>query len=343
MSEHTLLNTLYITTPGGYLHLDNDTVRVEKDEQTILRVPLHHLGGVVVFGHTLLSPGLLHRCADDGRQVVWLDFAGRFKARLSGAVSGNVLLRRDQYTVTQDPDRATAVARRVVAGKLQNCRTSVMRSAREAESGEEELRVTARVLADLLPKVAEAEDTDTLRGLEGHAARTYFGTFNQMMRVDDARLAFVKRTRRPPRDPINALLSFLYTLLAADCVSAAESVGLDPQMGCLHGLRPGRPALALDLMEELRPALADRLVLTLINRQQVTGNDFEERPGGAVEMSAAARKTVIVAWQERKQEEVHHPVLDQKLPWGLVPHVQARLMARVFRGEMEAYEPFLHR
>ncbi len=342
---HQLLNTLYLTTEGAYLRLDHDTLRVEVERETKLQVPIHHLGGIVCFGDVLVSPAALARCAQDGRFVVFLDRNGRFQARVEGPISGNVLLRCAQHAAMREMDTTLRIARHIVGGKIQNSRQIILRAARDTDdpSDSEALRQTAEALANVLGRVPLAEDLDYLRGLEGEAARKYFATFDRMVREDRATFTLNGRNRRPPTDPVNALLSFLYALLMNDCVAALEGVGLDPQMGFLHALRPGRAALALDLMEELRSVFADRLALTLINRKQVAGSQFHARPGGAVHLEDAARKEVIVAYQKRKQEEITHPVLDQKMPLGLVPHVQARLLARVLRGDLEAYPPFLLR
>lgn len=340
-----LLNTLYVTTQGAYLHLDHETIVLELEGKRRFQAPLHHLGAVVCFGNILVSPALIHRCAEDGRTLVFLDRHGRFKARITGPTTGNVLLRQAQYRVAAEAARSLAVARCMVAGKLRNGRTILLRGAREASTpeGATALREAANALATSLSRLPGADTLDVVRGLEGEAARRYFEHFDRMIRVNQETFRFRGRTRRPPQDPINALLSFLYTLLRADYVAAAEGVGLDPQVGFLHEVRPGRPALALDLMEELRPILADRLALTLINRRQVTPDDFEERPGGAVYLNDRGRKTVVVAYQERKQEEVQHEVLEQKVPLGLIPHIQARLLARHLRGDMKTYLPFVYR
>jgi CRISPR-associated protein Cas1 len=342
---HQLLNTLYVTTPEAYVRLDHETLRVEVEKETRLQVPLHHLGALVCFGDVLLSPALLHRCADDGRSVVLLDRNGRFKGRLEGPVSGNVLLRKAQHEAVNNADRSLAIARNIVAGKMQNTRQIVLRAARETEDSDDStaLAETAKALANALGQVATATDLDQLRGFEGEAARQHFSSFSRMVREDRDTFQLNGRNRRPPRDPINALLSFLYALLLNDCVSAAEGVGLDPQMGFLHALRPGRPALGLDLMEELRSVIAERIALTLINRRQITAKHFVTRPGGAVYLGDDGRKEVVVAYQKRKQEEVQHPVLEQKMPVGLIPHVQARLLARVLRGDVDVYMPYLAR
>jgi CRISPR-associated protein Cas1 len=342
---HQILNTLYVLTQRAYLHLDHDTLKVNVEKVTRLQVPLHHLGAVCCVGDVAASTALLHRCADDGRAVVFLDPSGRFKARLEGPLSGNVLLRRAQHEALSDTARALAVARHLVAGKVQNARQVLLRGAREALAPEDgpPLQEAARHLAESLPRLQAAADLDQVRGIEGDAARVYFAVFTRLVREDRATFRFEGRSRRPPRDPMNALLSFLYTLLLSDCVAAAEGVGLDPQVGYLHALRPGRPALGLDLMEELRPVLADRLGLTLVNRRQLTAGDFEERSGGAWLLSDAGRRTVVTAYQQRKQEEVQHPLAGQRVPLGLIPHVQARLLARHLRGDLEHYPPFLYR
>lgn len=342
---HQLLNTLYVTTEGAYLRADHETLRVEVEKETKLQVPFHHIGGVVCFGDVMMSPAAMARCAEDGRFVVLLDRNGRFKARIEGPVSGNVLLRCAQHEAMRDCERTLTIARNMVGGKIQNSRQIVLRGAREADdpTDAQRLRETADALGNAVGRIPQCGDLETLRGIEGESARCYFSTFDRMIKEDRDAFKMDGRNRRPPTDPINALMSFLYALILNDCVAATEGVGLDPQMGFLHALRPGRAALALDLMEELRSVLADRLVLTLINRRQVSAKDFIQRSGGAVQMEDAARKEVIVAYQKRKQEEITHPVLDQKMPLGLVPHVQARLLARVLRGDLEAYPPFLYR
>lgn len=343
MNIQTVENTLYITTQGAYAHLDNDTLRIEVEHETKLRVPLHHIGSVVCFGNVLVSPFLMHRCADEGKSLILLSEAGRFKARLEGPVSGNVLLRQAQHRRVASADFCVAVAKSCVAGKLKNCRQVLQRGARE--SGREEdnaaLAATADEFARALARLEHAPDLDAVRGIEGDAAKRYFGVLNLIVRPE-ARAAFTMngRTRRPPLDRMNALLSFLYAMLMNDVRSAVESVGLDPQIGFLHAVRPGRAALALDLMEEFRPLLADRLALTLINRRQIDADDFVERPGGAVVLDGDARKSVVTAYQERKQETLMHPLLESVMSLGIAPFVQARLLARVIRGDAETYLPF---
>ena len=338
-----LLNTLYITTPETYLRLDNDTLRVEVERETRLRVPLHHLTAVVCFGHINLSAPLMHRLADEGIALVLLNDSGRFKARLEGAVSGNVLLRQAQFQRAADPVFTLDMARACVAGKIKNTRQVLQRGAREAKT-EDEAKALARLADDLaasLRALPEAANLDILRGVEGEAARQYFSGLNLLVRPD-LRESFRMdgRTRRPPRDRFNAMLSFLYAMWMNDCRSALEAAGLDPQVGFLHALRPGRAALALDLMEEFRP-WADRLALTLINRGQLSTDDFAMREGGGVSLEPDARKAVVVAYQERKRDEINHPLLAQTVPLGLVPLVQARLLARALRDECAPYVPFV--
>jgi CRISPR-associated protein Cas1 len=340
-----LLNTLYVMTQGAYVCLDHETVKVEVDGKVQMQVPLHHLGAIVTMGNVMLSPFIMGRCADDGRAVVILDRNGRFKCRVVGKTTGNVLLRQAQYEAVRDRGRCAAIARNIVAGKVKNSREILMRGARETDNPDETatLHKAAGVLADALFHLKENTDIDHIRGLEGESANAYFHVFDRMVKEAD-RPTFIMhgRNRRPPLDPMNGLLSFLYTLLLNDCITAVEGVGLDSQMGFLHVLRPGRPSLGLDMMEEFRSVLADRLALTLINRKQITDKHFEVRPGGATYLNDVGRKEVVVAYQKRKQEEFHHPILDEKVPFGLLPHVQARLLARHLRGDLEEYTPVLY-
>ena len=340
-----LLNVLYVQTQGAVLHLEHDTVRVNIEGETKLRVPLMRLGGIVIFGQVTLTPFLIQRCAEDGRNLVWLSRTGRFKARVEGPLRGNVLLRRAQHLALSDRTRTSAIARQIVAGKLQNSRQVLLRAAREATGSESATPLSAEAgrLASLLVRLRTITDLDEIRGAEGEAARAYFGVFGYMVTRDRGQFTPDGRTRRPPRDKVNALISFLYALVRGECAAALEGVGLDPQVGFLHALRPGRPALALDLMEEFRPILADRLALTLINRRQLSATHFEETPGGAVTLTDEGRRAVIVAYQKRKEELVSHRLLKQRIPLGLAPHVQARLLARHLRGELREYPPFLAR
>lgn len=339
-----ILNTLYVMTPNAYLHLDNDTLRIDVEHEKKMQVPLHHIGAVVTFGNVMVSPAAMHRCADSGIALVLLDHNGRFKGRLEGAVSGNILLRQAQHRAAGDGGFALNLARSVIAGKLRNARQVLQRGAREADDADdgECLNEAIEAIACSIRNLPHAANMDKLRGIEGDAAKVYFSALPRLVRKS-MRASFTMdgRSRRPPRDRFNALISFLYSMVMNDCRSALESVGLDPQLGFLHAVRPGRAALALDLMEEFRAMLADRLALTIINRGQIGAADFQDREGGAVLLDGDARKTVVVAYQERKQEEINHPLLEVRVPIGLLPQLQARFMARTIRGEMEGYLPFL--
>lgn len=346
MSEYTLLNTVYVQTEGSYLHLDNDTIRIEVERQTRLRVPLHHLAGIVLTGDILISPALIGRCAENGIGVVLLDRNGRFRARIEGPANGNVLLRKAQFAASESGAAQLAIARQFVAGKVRNARHVLQRGSRDAKNDCDRDALTAAVthLDSSLHATATAKDLAGLRGVEGEAARCYFDVFSHMLRSDlRTHFGLNGRNRRPPRDRSNAMLSFAYTLLTNECRSACESAGLDSQVGFLHALRPGRPALALDLVEEFRAVLADRLVLSLINRGQIKPDDFRTTEGGAVLMSDDARRTFSIAWQERKKDELTHPLLEAEVPIGLLPQIQARMLARTLRGDVEAYLPFVAR
>jgi CRISPR-associated protein Cas1 len=334
-----LLNTLYVQTQGAYLRLDGETLRVEVEKELRLQIPLHHLGALVVFGNVLLSPFLLKSCAEAGRAVVWLSSGGRFVGRLAGPVSGNVLLRRAQHEALADPRRTADVARQMVVGKVRAQRAVLARASREAkEAGTEDaLRRAVGQLDQAAQLALAAPDVDTARGAEGQAAAVYFGVFDRLLIPGPLR--FETRSRRPPRDAVNALLSFLYTVLRGDCTAALEGVGLDPQVGFLHVLRPGRPALALDLMEEFRPGMADRLALALVNRRQIGPQHFEPRPGGAVYLNEEGRRAVLTAIQKQKQATRPHRLFKEPVPLGLLPHVQARLLARHLRGDLPLYPP----
>ncbi len=340
-----LLNVLYIQLQGAVLHLDSDTVQVRLNGELVKRFPLLRLSGIVVMGQVTITPFLIQRCAEDGRSLVWLTQFGRFKARVEGKLRGNVLLRRAQHLALSDQSRTGRIARQFVAAKIQNSRQVLLRAAREADIADDRqaLAGAAAHLGEVLPGLRDLTDLNVVRGAEGEAARTYFSVFGYMVRTDRQNFYMDGRTRRPPRDKVNCLISFLYALVRAECASALEGVGLDPQVGFLHVLRPGRPALALDLMEEFRPILADRLALTLLNRKQVRAEHFEETTGGAIHLTEEGRKVVLAAYQERKAEEVEHRVLQQKTPLGLVPHIQARLLARHLRNELKDYPPFLYR
>jgi CRISP-associated protein Cas1 len=339
-----LLNTVYVTAEGASLRKDGENLVAEVDGVERARVPFHMMGSVVAFGAIFVSPPLTQALASLGITIVLLDRAGKFQARIEGPVSGNVLLRRAQYRASERPDE---IVRSIVSAKIANQRAVLQRALRDygAEMAiDRRDRIDAVVdrLAQILRRVAFANDgTDVLRGAEGEAAQSYFSVFGDLIRSPDPEIRFLGRSRRPPLDPVNALLSFLYTLLTHDCRSAAEGVGLDPAVGFLHRDRPGRPSLALDLMEELRPILADRLVLSLLNRRQLRARDFETRDGGAVFLSDDGRRAVLTEWQERKKEERRHPCLDEVAPLGLVPHLQAQLLARHLRGDLDAYPPWI--
>lgn len=335
-----LLNTLYVQTQGAYLRLEGETVRVEVDGELRLQVPLHHLGGLVLFGNAMISPQLLAKCAEGGKQVVWLSYSGRFRGRLEGPLSGNVLLRRAQHLALEDGEKLLSLVRAFVYGKVRNARAVLQRVAREREA----TPALSQALSqhdDVLRQLPYAQSVAAVRGLEGSAASTYFRAFPDMIRIPG--FTFVGRIRRPPRDKVNALLSFISTLLLMDIVAALEAVGLDPQVGFLHTVRPGKPALALDLLEEFRSWWADRLVLALINRRQLDGDHFVERPGGAIYLTDEGRKIVLTAYQKRKEQEIQHPLLREGVPLGLIPHVQAKLLARYLRGDLAGYPPFLVR
>lgn len=340
-----LLNTLFVTTQGAYVHLDNETFRVEVEDETKLRVPVHHLGSVVCFGRVNVSPAAMARCAEDQRDLVFLSRGGRFRAKVIGPTSGNVLLRLAQFRAHEDPDQAVAIARNIVAAKVQNARLLLMREARQTENEEAEqsLRDAAKKMALDIEALPKAEDLETVRGFEGHAAAVYFSAFNRMLRTSDESFNFDGRNRRPPKDRVNALLSFLYSLIRVECQAACEGVGLDPQLGFLHAVRPGRPSLALDLLEEFRAPIADRLAMTLINRRQLSPRHFHDSAGGGVSLNDDGRRTVLSAYQKRKAEEIRHPVAQSKTPIGILPYLQARLMARHLRGDLEHYPPFMYR
>jgi CRISPR-associated protein Cas1 len=340
-----LLNTLYITTQGAYLKKDGETVLVSVEHETRLRVPIHTLSGIVCFGNVGCSPYLMGFCAERQVGLSFLSQHGRFLARVEGETKGNVLLRRQQYRVADSDTLATEIARGFLIGKLGNSRQVLLRGSRERSDPEQtgDLDQAAAYLARQLKEVEGKDGLDGLRGLEGDAARCYFSVFPHLILSDSAAFGFRDRSRRPPLDPVNALLSFLYTLLTHDVRGAIESVGLDSFVGFLHRDRPGRAGLALDLMEELRPFVADRLALTLINRKQIREEHFRRVETGAVYLNDEGRKIVLTAYQAKKQEELSHPFLGEKLEIGLVPFVQAVLLARTIRKDLSTYPPFLPR
>lgn len=338
-----LLNTLYVTTQGSYLARDGESVVVRVERETKLQVPVHTLGGIVCFGQVSCSPQLMELCSESNVAISFLSERGKFLARVQGPVSGNVLLRREQYRRADDEDASSDIARAVLMAKIANCRTVLLRSARERPGAQEAevLQSAAGNLARIFKTLERRTSLNALRGAEGEAANIYFGVFDSLILSQKEEFIFTERSRRPPLDNINALLSFVYTLLAHDVTAALEGVGLDPAVGFLHRDRPGRPSLALDIMEELRPFLADRLALSLVNRQQIKGKGFRKTESGAVMMDDKTRKELLVAYQKRKQEEIQHPFLGEKVPVGLLPHCQAMLLARYLRGDLDGYPPFI--
>jgi CRISPR-associated protein Cas1 len=340
------LNTLYITTQGAYLNKEGENVVVSLEGKELGRVPLHTIGAVVGFGRVMVSPPLMGACGEGGIAITHLTEEGRFLARIEGPVSGNVLLRRTQYRWADDEEKRATIARPIVIGKVLNQRTVLSRARRDhsddlPEADRTRLDDAITRLTQIARRAENPQTTDELRGLEGEAAALYFARFDLLIRNDKETFAFKGRNRRPPLDPVNALLSFIYALLLSDVRAALEGVGLDPAVGYLHTDRPGRPGLALDLMEEFRPFFADRLALSLINRKQLAAKDFTRMDNGAVLLSEQGRKAVLVAYQERKRDELEHPFLEEKATLGLLWHLQARLLARHLRGDLDAYPPFV--
>jgi CRISPR-associated protein Cas1 len=341
MKKH--LNTLFVTTQGAYLHKDGETVTVNVEREVRLRLPVHTLDGIVCFGNVMMSPFLMGFCAERDVTVSFLTEHGRFLARVQGPVSGNVLLRRQQYRYADDPAFSAGMASSFVIGKSFNCRTIILRALRDHGDKVDKpaLRCAADRLSSILMHLQQELDLDTVRGFEGEAAKTYFRVFDQLITGQKEDFYFHERSRRPPLDRMNCLLSFLYTLVLHDCRSALESVGLDPAVGFLHRDRPGRPGLALDLMEEFRPLLADRLALSLVNLGQVKAKGFTISESGAVLMDDDTRKTLLVAYQKRKQDEIMHPFLNEQIRVGLLPYAQALVLARYLRGDLDGYPPFM--
>ena len=338
-----LLNTLYVTTPASYLARDGENVVIRVAESEKFRIPVHNIEGIVTFGYTGASPALLGLCAERNVGISFLTEHGRFWGRLSGPVKGNVLLRRKQYRMADNQEEALSVSRLLIAGKIANCRNVVQRVLRDhgKESNITALTEASAQLEIRQKQALKAADPDTLRGIEGDAANSYFGVFNHFIVTQGDDFVMNGRTRRPPKDKVNALLSFVYTLLAHEVQSALETVGLDPYVGFLHTDRPGRASLALDIMEEFRPYLADRLVLTLINRKQVQAKGFVNRDQSGILMDDDTRKEVLTAWQKRKQEEIQHPFLQESIPVGLLPYAQALLFSRFIRGDLGNYPVFV--
>jgi CRISPR-associated protein Cas1 len=340
-----LLNTLFITTQGAYLSKEGETVVVNVEKEVRLRIPIHTLGGIVCFGNVACSPFLMGFCAENGVGLSFLTEYGRFLARVQGPVSGNVLLRREQYRRADDHAFSAGMARMILTGKIANSRTVLQRAMRDHggknSMDTDRLGTAIQRLTSYLDLLEKDNHLDVVRGFEGDAAHTYFSVFNQLIVAQKDDFPFAERNRRPPLDNVNCLLSFIYTLLVHDIRSALETVGLDPAVGYLHRDRPGRPGLALDIMEEFRPFIADRLALSLINLKQVQTKGFKRMDSGAVLMNDETRKTVLVAYQERKKEEINHPFIDEKVSIGMLFYVQALLFARYLRGDIDGYPPFI--
>lgn len=340
MKKHA--NTLYVTTQGAYLAKERQNVVIRVENEIKLRLPIHTLDSIVCFGQVSCSPFAMGLCAAQGVGISFMTEPGRFMARVEGPISGNVLLRREQYRQADDDKKSSAIAQAVIAAKIANSRCVLQRSLRDHpdKRGRDSLLFAIDVLAGLIDQLASPLEMDQIRGIEGEAARHYFGVFDHQITSQKESFQFTVRSRRPPLDNINALLSFLYAILAQDARSACEATGLDPQVGFLHRDRPGRPSLALDLMEEFRAMLADRIVLSLVNRRQVNAKGFRKTPSGGVEMSDETRKTVLIAYQKRKADSMVHPFLNEEVTIGLLLHIQARLLARYLRGDLDAYPPF---
>ncbi|MGE7219338.1 type I-C CRISPR-associated endonuclease Cas1c [Priestia koreensis] len=338
-----LLNTLFVTQPDVYLSLDGDNIVLLKDKERLGRLPLHNLESIVTFGYTGASPGLMGYCAEKGIALSFFTMNGRFSARVIGPSKGNVVLRKKQYRISEVEAHSATIARNFIFGKIYNSKWIIERVTRDnpLRVNVLQFKEISQLLSSIMLEVRKCEDLERLRGLEGHAARSYNQLFNQMILQQKESFYFHTRSRRPPLDNVNAMLSFAYTLLANECTAALEGVGLDAYVGFLHRDRPGRASLALDLMEELRGVFADRFVLSLINKKIVSEGDFVRKESGAVIMTDIARKKFLTAWQNKKQEKITHPYLGEKITWGLVPHVQSLLLARYLRNDLDEYPPFL--
>ncbi|ORC32843.1 subtype I-C CRISPR-associated endonuclease Cas1 [Marispirochaeta aestuarii] len=340
-----LLNTLYVSTQGSYLHKEGETVIVEQGQQKLLQLPIHTIGNIICFGNVLCSPYLLGLCAERDISVSYMTEYGRFLASVNGPVRGNVLLRRQQYRQTDNPEKTKSIAANIVAAKLANSRVVLNRAQRDhgMKTDLQSISDASEQLSGLIRQIDRTETTDELRGIEGTGAARYFGVFNHLIIDQKEGFYFKERSRRPPLDAVNAMLSFTYTILTHDIRSALETVGLDPAVGFLHRDRPGRPSLALDLLEEFRSVIADRLVLSLINRRQVSPAGFTIAENGAVVMDTDTRKILLTEYQNRKQKEVYHPYIEEKVQIGLLFFVQANLLARHIRGDIDGYPPFFWR
>lgn len=337
-----LLNTLYVTSQDNYLSLDGENVVILDKEQEVGRLPLHNLEAIVSFGYRGASPALMGGCASRNISLCFLTPHGKFLARVTGKVKGNVVLRKKQYEVSDNPVMSIGIARNCILGKVYNSRWVLERAIRDhgVSVDLEMLKKASVYLKNSLSNIETCMDMAQLRGYEGEAASVYFGSFDQLILQQKKEFVFSGRNKRPPMDNVNAMLSFVYTLLTNMIASALETVGLDPYVGFMHTDRPGRVSLALDLIEELRPVLADRFVLTLINKKMITGKDFTRKEDGAVIMKEKARKDMLVEWQNKKKEVITHPYLGEKVEWGMIPFVQAMLLARYLRGDIDEYPPF---
>lgn len=338
-----LLNTLYITSEDLFLSCSNDNVVVNRGDEVTARFPLLNLEGIVTFSYAGATPALMGECARRGIQLTFMTPNGRFLARVNGMSQGNVLLRREQYRIADNEARSCIIARNMITGKAFNCRWVLERALRDhaLRINQDSVKEASERLRLAISQIQQVEELDLLRGLEGEAAVQYFRVFDELILSQKADFIFDGRNRRPPQDNVNAMLSFAYSLLANDCAAALEANGLDAYVGFLHQDRPGRKSLALDLEEELRAPFADRLVLTLINNRMIQDKHFDRQESGAVLLNDAGRKLFLKHWQEKKRDEITHPFLKEKMPWGLVPHVQALLLARCIRGDLDAYPPFL--
>lgn len=338
-----LLNTLYVTSPNTYLSLDGENIVILKDDVEALRVPLHNLEGIIAFGYTGASPALMGACAKRNIALSFMKPSGKFMGRVVGEVRGNVTLRKTQYRLSDDAAESHKIAKSFIVGKIYNARWVVERATRDhgARLDVDKLKGVCQTLAKALPLVEKSQDLEQLRGVEGEAAAQYFRVIDDLILQQKEDFYFNSRNKRPPLDNVNAMLSFVYTLLAHDAAAALETVGLDPYVGFLHRDRPGRISLALDLMEELRAVYADRFVISLINKREVNGSGFTRMENGAVIMDDDTRRVILKAWQSRKQEEIRHPFLQEKMEWGLVPYAQAMLLARFIRGDLDGYPPFM--
>ena len=337
-----LLNTLYITSSDRYLSLDGENVVVRSQDEEIGRVPLHNLEAIVTFGYAGASPALMGACAKRNIDLSFLTPSGRFLARVSGEVRGNVTLRKEQYRISEDREKCMPIARNFITGKVYNARWVLERAARDypLRLDAEKLKAKSAFLADSISNIRKSGSPEELLGLEGEAAYVYFSVFDDLILQQKESFNFHGRSRRPPMDAVNAMLSFAYTLLAGMCGSALEAVGLDPYVGFFHTDRPGRMSLALDMMEELRAVMADRFVLTMINKRMIGPEGFTKKEDGAVIMDDETRKQFLAAWQAKKAETIRHPFLDEKMEWGMVPYAQALLLARMIRGDLDEYPPF---